>query len=167
VDLPSGIYFYDGTDSCDIALCRKVLTRCLGRMGLSNSFLDVSFLTKQEIQELNNRFRSKDSPTDVLSFPQTEFSEPVGCSNPYVSDKHVHLGDILVSVDVAKENADRIGQSLGREVCFLLVHGLLHLCGHDHEEKNQEELMCAQQRLIMEDLESQFDLSRLVNEHGS
>ena len=59
------------------------------------------------------------------------------------------LGDLVIALDVAAENAQNIGQSLDREVCFLLVHGILHLCGHDHIKKTEEKLMLACQRRLM------------------
>lgn len=59
------------------------------------------------------------------------------------------LGDIVICLDVAQENAKKIGQGLDREVCFLIVHGMLHLCGHDHEIKPEETIMFREQRKIM------------------
>jgi probable rRNA maturation factor len=72
-----------------------------------------------ELRRLNHEFRGKDEPTDVLSFPS---ASPAG-----------ELGDIAISVDRAQEQADSYGHALSAEVQILLLHGVLHLLGHDHE----------------------------------
>lgn len=120
-------------------------------MGLSGWELCVKFVGKEEIKDLNDHYRSKDYATDVLSFPQTEWKAPlrVGKRGGKISGVPV-LGDIVICLDVALENAVKIGQGLDREACFLLVHGILHLCGHDHERKEDEKLMLEDQREIMD-----------------
>lgn len=80
------------------------------------------------IRELNRAYREKDKPTDVLSFP---ISEEVG--------GWTVLGDIVISVDTAKRQAEYIGHSLEEEIKRLLVHGFLHLLGYDHELGKEEE----------------------------
>ena len=73
------------------------------------------------------------------------------------------IGDIVISPEDALRNAENIGHSLDRETCFLLVHGFLHLCGHDHEEPEQERLMLEQQKLVMDYLETVADQPLWVN----
>lgn len=136
------------------AIIKKISTAILDQMGLSSWELCVKFVGKEEIKDLNKQYRSKDYATDVLSFPQAEWKEPLrvgerGGSKKADSDIPV-LGDIVICLDIALENAEKIGQSIDREVCFLLVHGVLHLCGHDHEVEEEELLMLEDQRKIME-----------------
>lgn len=80
------------------------------------------------IREVNNEFRSIDSPTDVLSFPTLDFE---------TEDGYVSFGDILISVDRAKAQAEDFGHSLLREYCFLCVHSALHLMGYDHVDNEE------------------------------
>lgn len=83
----------------------------------------VLFTDDREIRGLNRRFRGKDRPTDVLSFPDgNPLAEPVA-----------RIGDIVISVPTARRNARRAGHPLRREIRHLLIHGFLHLMGYDHE----------------------------------
>ncbi len=113
-----------------------------------NAEVSVSFVDNEEIHKLNLEFRGKDKPTDVLSFPMWEDDEPVGDVDPALGA--VMLGDIVISVERAKEQADEYGHSLAREVCFLAVHSTLHLVGYDHETSEaHEKYMNATQEKIL------------------
>jgi probable rRNA maturation factor len=90
--------------------------------------LSLALVDNQAIQELNARYREKDGPTDVLSFPSGE-RLPTGTKL---------LGDIVISVEQARMQARRRGKSLDEEVESLLIHGILHLLGYDHERSNEE-----------------------------
>ncbi len=92
---------------------------------ISDKEISLSFCSATEIQALNKQYRAKDSVTDVLSFPAI----------PEVPT----LGDIVICVERAQEQADELGHSLKRELAFLFVHGLLHLLGYDHEVSEDEE----------------------------
>lgn len=81
------------------------------------------------IHELNLKYRGKDRPTDVLSFALNEGEEPEIIDGP----TDVLLGDIIISVDTARCQAEEYGHSLEREIAYLTVHGILHLLGYDHE----------------------------------
>lgn len=133
-------------------------------LGVGDYDLAVQFVGKKAIQRLNKDFRGKDKPTDVLSFPQVLWTKPKSVrtriseslDRPSVSHKSPEdllprepLGDLVISLDLAAENAKSIGHSLDREVCFLLVHGILHLCGHDHMKKQEEKRMLSCQRRLM------------------
>jgi len=122
--------------------------------------LDVRFVGLSRMRSLNRSFMGKDRSTDVLSFPQFDWSSPARPPSATTVKKLVgqpfHLGDIVICPDRAKANAQGIGHSLDREVCFLLIHGLLHLCGYDHMSKKDEQPMLKQQRRIM----SQFSKKR-------
>jgi len=80
--------------------------------------VDILIATNKRLRELNRRFRRKDKPTDVLSFPR-----PSG-------------GDIAISAQIARDNAQRFGHSLASELKILVLHGMLHLAGYDHESDN-------------------------------
>lgn len=106
--------------------------------------VSVSFITANEIKELNNTYRNKDSATDVLSFP---LYEPFEIYN--TKDNEVNLGDIVICLDIASEQAKSLDQSIYREVKFLTLHSTLHLIGYDHENELDEVEMLTKQRRIM------------------
>lgn len=121
--------------------------------------LSVSFVNSAEIRALNRDFRGKDKPTDVLSFPQETFSPPLLPRRRRAARRAPRrapspLGDVIISLPEAAANARGIGQPLDREVAFLIVHGMLHLCGHDHEKRADERLMRSAQRTLMAALEA-------------
>ncbi|MBF0442562.1 MAG: rRNA maturation RNase YbeY, partial [Oligoflexales bacterium] len=130
--------------------------KIIGKLLKNDGFeLSVQFVSSGKIKKINEKFRNISRPTDVLSFPQIEWRKKAaafGCERRRaVSGQQpaYHLGDIVISPEVAEKNALSIGHGLDREVCFLLVHGLLHLLGHDHIEKKEEKIMLRQQGLIM------------------
>jgi probable rRNA maturation factor len=132
----------------------RICATVLGKLGLSNTKVAIEFVGPRRIQKLNSDFRSINRPTDVLSFPVREWRKPLCISaktNKQWTDGRYgsHLGDIAICPSIARENAREIGQGLDRETGFLLVHGLLHLVGHDHMEAHEERLMLAQQRKLM------------------
>ena len=98
--------------------------RLLRRLALRDAELSIVLVSDCVIRELNRRWRGRDRPTDVLAFPQTEgpVSPPDGM-----------LGDVVISVDTARRQAAERGTTVGREADRLLIHGLLHLLGYDHE----------------------------------
>ncbi|SDW14274.1 probable rRNA maturation factor [Marininema mesophilum] len=102
----------------------------------------------EEIQRLNREFRQIDRGTDVLSFPQWEPGEP----RHVEEGMPVPLGDIVISLPHAKEQAIEYGHSLERELAFLAVHGFLHLLGYDHGTEEEEEKMFARQEEILSPL---------------
>jgi len=109
--------------------------------------VSVTFCDNEYIRGLNKEFRNVDKHTDVLSFPmydRGEFDE-AECSMGAV------LGDIVISLERAREQAEEIGNTFYREVAFLTVHSVLHLLGYDHERSAEdEEEQCRRQREIIE-----------------
>lgn len=101
-----------------------------------NAELSVSFVDNEAIHELNLRFRGKDRATDVLSFPLWDADEGFQ-EDPAIGA--VALGDIVISAERAREQAEEYGHSFAREVCFLAVHSTLHLLGYDHELGEEDE----------------------------
>jgi probable rRNA maturation factor len=108
----------------------KKLEKLLQGLGLPEAELSVLFIGDRAMRTLNNAWRNRDKTTDVLSFPLREGRFP-----------HIQpdmLGDIVISVPVAARQADEAGHSLTVELERLLVHGLLHLLGYDHEQGFRE-----------------------------
>lgn len=113
---------------------RMLVRRCCNAVLRMEHFEDpaeisVTFVNNEQIRELNKQYRSKDVPTDVLSFPMGE--------NGVYDENHATgakiLGDIVISMEKAVEQAERYGHSLEREVGYLSAHSMLHLLGYDHE----------------------------------
>lgn len=114
--------------------------------------VSVSFVDNQEIRELNKQYRDKDTATDVLSFPLMEFEETeenYSNEEEYVQEDKL-LGDIVISLEKAQEQAIEYGHSFERELAFLTVHGVLHLIGLDHEDEEQEKEMLQRQDKILQ-----------------
>lgn len=103
---------------------------------------NVIIVDNEYIHKLNKEYRGIDRPTDVISFA-LEDSEDIKY------DDFRLLGDIYISLDKAKEQAEEYGHSFKREICFLAVHGFLHLLGYDHMEKDEEKIMFGRQELIL------------------
>ena len=112
----------------------------------------MTFCDNEYIKKINAEFRDKDAATDVLSFPMYDFEAEENMRlNP---DGSVSLGDIVISLERAAEQAKEIGNSFEREVAFLVIHSTLHLLGYDHERSaDDEEAQCLAQREIVESLQ--------------
>jgi probable rRNA maturation factor len=99
--------------------------RALRKLNLTKDSVAIAFVTDSEIARLNKTYRRKNKPTDVLSFPaQPSAKRP---------DRNKFLGDIAIAPAVARRYARKNGRSLQTEICVLILHGLLHLLGYDHE----------------------------------
>ena len=114
-----------------------------------------------QIQEMNRQFRQIDRPTDVLSFPMTEFETPGDFSfleeadaqdNFHPETGELVLGDIVISADKVMEQAREYGHSVKREYAFLIVHSILHLVGYDHMIPEDASRMEQRQREILDQL---------------
>lgn len=130
----------------------------LNHLGMAKKELSLLIVNDPQIKELNRDYRGKDKATDVLSFPQCEWESPL-ISEEIKSPKPLEplLGDIIISLDHTEKSALSLGHSIAREFCFLMIHGLLHLCGHDHMKKEEEELMTEEQRKLLKFLEKESD----------
>ena len=96
-------------------------TRALNAIGKNDSSATIAFVSDKRIRELNRQFRGIDKATDVLSFP---------------AEEEANLGDVAVSVETAATQARENGLTLNQEIAQLILHGLLHLSGYDHETDN-------------------------------
>lgn len=108
--------------------------------------ISVSFVSLEEIHELNREYRNVDRPTDVLSFPQFERDEEIPEVGP------VYLGDVVISTDKAKAQAEEYGHSYERELVYLFTHSVLHLLGYDHMEEDEKKEMREREEEIMSHL---------------
>lgn len=99
--------------------------------------VSVTFTDDARIQKLNRQFRNIDRPTDVLSFPLFDYEGAE--DEPPVDELMGMLGDIVVSLETAKRQAEEFGHSFERETAFLCVHSMLHLLGYDHETSEEDE----------------------------
>jgi probable rRNA maturation factor len=128
-----------------LSFCEQVLTRTLGILQLpAEAEVSVMLVNNEAIQALNLEYRGLDRPTDVLSFSQLEGEELFD-----VRDVPI-LGDIVISMEQAQAQAVDYGHSLERELAFLLVHGLLHLAGYDHDEEFTGTMRDKQEAIMQE-----------------
>ncbi len=120
---------------------RRAAGRILGWLGYRGYELTVAVVDDREIARLNRRYFRRSRPTNVISFPMgegTSSSLPVKV-----------LGDVVISADTARRDAEEVGKEAGEEVLFLLIHGILHLAGYDHEGAKKERLkMEAKERTL-------------------
>lgn len=115
------------------AALRRFGNRAQREIGLGGE-VTVLLTSNDDMRSLNRKFRKKDSPTDVLSFPAASALTGNGA------------GDIAISTEMAREQASRLGHALEQELKILLLHGLLHLAGYDHE-RDKGEMFHAERRL--------------------
>lgn len=111
----------------------RLVDTTLGAVGRADANLTVAFVRDRVIRDLNRKFRGNDRVTDVLSFPAEDELGDASDVSFIGSGVSGFLGDIVVSTDTAVKQADDAGHSFEREVNELVIHGVLHLCGYDHE----------------------------------
>lgn len=154
VKIPSGI--------------RLLIRRCCHAVLLAENFHDgaevsVSFVDNGQIRQLNMEYRGKDTPTDVLSFPLGEN----GVYDKNMESGMFQLGDIVISIEKAVEQAAIYGHSLQREIGFLTVHSMLHLLGYDHEAGGLEQVrMREKEESVLTSLGLQRDASYVLPPDG-
>lgn len=119
-----------------------------------SSAVDITLIIDQDarIQELNREFLGIDAPTDVLAFP-------AGHQDP--DTKHVYLGDVIISYPQAYQQAQKAGHSTTAEINLLVVHGILHLLGHDHRQPEDRAIMWSAQNEILTSLGFAINLPEL------
>jgi probable rRNA maturation factor len=112
----------------NLAALARLAERVLAAAGEPKSELSIELIGDGRMRRLNRTYRKKDRTTDVLAFPMREASNP----------QPALLGDVVISVPTAARQAREAGRSLDEELAALLIHGVLHLCGYDHERGEQE-----------------------------
>lgn len=118
----------------------------------SNAELGMLITDQERVQELNRTYRGEDHPTDVLSFYMTESREESGSESErfvVAPDGIMHLGEVVISYPQAAAQAQEHRHSVNKELAVLTVHGVLHLLGYDHEDKQQQQEMVAREKAIL------------------
>lgn len=114
--------------------------------------VSISLVDDNRIKEINRDFRNIDAATDVLSFPLVEIDEGFIKSTEgdiNLDEDLLLLGDIVISLERAKKQADEYGHSFARELSFLATHGMLHLLGYDHKDNEHESKMLGKQEEVL------------------
>ncbi|PKK99470.1 MAG: rRNA maturation RNase YbeY [Tenericutes bacterium HGW-Tenericutes-2] len=128
------INLYNQTSE-DIKEIKKLLKKVFRSIKQKNN-MQIIFVSQEEIRELNKNFRNIDKSTDVLSFPNDD-------------ELDSSIGDVFISIEQARLQANDYGHSFEREIGFLAVHGYLHLLGFDHHSESEEKLMIEAQENIL------------------
>lgn len=124
-------------------LLQDVIRESLNVEGLDTNYeISISFVENKEIKELNKDFRGVDQETDVLSFPM---EEDFNMGIPI-------LGDVIISVDKALEQAQEYGHSIDREIAYLTAHSMFHLLGYDHMTHEDKKAMRHKEKQVMKNL---------------
>ncbi len=123
----------------------KVIDKALEKENVENSIFNIIFVGSEEIQQINKEYRGKDSVTDVISFALMDGKKLASPVNV--------LGDIYVCIPRMYEQAENYGHSTVREICFLCVHGILHLLGYDHSIDEEEKEMFRKQEEVLNEFE--------------
>lgn len=117
------------------------------KLGVINPIFNIVIVDNEKIKDINKTYRGKDTETDVISFAFEEVEDI-----KYTDFRF--LGEIYISIDKAKSQALEYGHSLKREICFLTVHGLLHLLGYDHIEEADRVVMRGLEEEILDSYEA-------------
>lgn len=125
----------------DLSRLRKRAVRALRAVGHAGSELSIALVGDEEIAELNASWRGRRRATDVLSFSLFE--------GPHREHRHEMLGDVVIGLPAARKNARSRHRSLDDEVARLLIHGLLHLLGHDHKNAGEAGVMRREERRVL------------------
>ena len=128
-------------------IIEKVVEKCFEEENLlkTHLYLSVILTTPNQIQEMNNTYRKINKATDVLSFPMFEKDEIPNI----ISEIEEPLGDIVISIEKVKEQAEEYGHSFERELAYMVVHGFYHLMGYDHIELSDRTVMRAKEENVL------------------
>ncbi|PLX71017.1 MAG: rRNA maturation RNase YbeY [Denitrovibrio sp.] len=131
-----------GAETALFSACAEAVFSAL-EIGFESCEISLLITDDKRVKELNSQYRGKDTPTDVLSFPMSE--------DPF--NEGGMLGDIAISYERAKEQAEEAAIMVERELAFLFIHGVLHLMGYEHEnDPDEEEEMFDLQEEILRNL---------------
>jgi probable rRNA maturation factor len=140
----NNVAFFNQTskDIIELEELRKLIEYAVEKEKLNNVEFSVIFVNNDKIHELNKQYRQIDKPTDVLTFALED-------NNDIIKMDTRLLGDIYISIDKAREQAQEYGHSYLRELAFLMIHGFLHLLGYDHMNEIDEKEMFSRQEEIL------------------
>lgn len=129
----------------DTALVKLRTRKVLQSLELGKVELSILIVNDKKIQELNSDYRAQDKPTDVLSFPQEEDAVDEAGNRL--------LGDVVISAETADKQAEDHGLTLDQEIMLLVIHGVLHLMGYDHEQSREDAVfMKKKTRVVFQEL---------------
>lgn len=130
-----------------IQLMKEAAETCMfsERLPYDDEFVEVSlsFVSKEEIQQINAEYRDKDMVTDVLSFPQYESQDEMR------EEDYLVMGDVIICPEKAQEQAEEYGHSYTREMVYLMVHSMFHLLGYDHMTDEEKAEMRKKEERVM------------------
>ncbi|MBD7967595.1 rRNA maturation RNase YbeY [Paenibacillus gallinarum] len=137
-----------------IGTLERLLEKAAEMEKITDGEVALTFVTDQEIHELNKEYRGIDRPTDVLSFAMNEsIDEELDIIYDLGENEAIDLpeilGDIIISVETAIAQSKEYGHSIDREIGFLFVHGFLHLLGYDHQDEASEAEMMGKQETVL------------------
>ena len=140
-------FFNETSENLDneLEIVHKVLIHGLKKLKIQEAIFNVIIVDNEYIHKLNKEYRNIDRETDVITFALED-------DKTFNPDIRI-LGDVYISIDKAKSQSIEYGHSLLRELCFLAVHGMLHLLGYDHMEKKDEEVMFKLQEEILDEMD--------------
>lgn len=133
----------------------KVLNKCFKEENLENSklYITITLTNPENIRIINKQYRNIDRATDVLSFPMFEKEElDKKIQNNDFEHQDV-LGDLIISIEKVKEQAEEYGHSFERELSYMVVHGFCHLMGYDHIKEEDKKIMRPKEEKILNDLQ--------------
>ena len=140
---------------------QKIAQQVLFAQGISsNAELSLVITSQESMQELNRKYRGKDKPTDVLAFAMLPAEKEETEAIPFVTapDGVLHLGEVIISYPQAVIQAEEHGHSVKREITILLIHGVLHLLGYEHNKPELEREMRARESEILSRIEGDISL---------
>jgi probable rRNA maturation factor len=140
------IEIFNNTDEDikELETVEKVLYSAMDKEGLKDTSFNLIIVDNEYIHNLNKEYRGIDRETDVITFALEDEDTLI------IGDNERILGDIYISIDRARSQAEEYGHSFLRELSFLAVHGFYHLLGYDHQTKEEEEVMFGKQEEVLE-----------------
>ena len=133
----------------ELSELKELLVNVATDEGLENILFNVIIIDNSRIREINREYRNIDRETDVISFALED-------DKTFNLEEIRVLGDIYISIDKTRSQAEEYGHSFKRELSFLAIHGFLHLLGYDHMEKDEEEIMFKKQEEVL----SRYEINR-------
>ena len=133
---------------------QTVINKCfeIEKLEKLNLYISITLTTPEEIRKINNEFRNIDKETDVLSFPMFEKIEIDNMVMEQNNTIPETIGDIIVSIERVKQQAEEYGHSFERELAYMVVHGFYHLMGEDHIEEHDKKVMREKEEKILSKL---------------
>jgi len=141
------IHNRSGRNDVDVAHWRQVAVETLKAEGVRRGDFDLIFVPADEMSELNHVHMGHDGPTDVLSFPLDRPSDGLDPQSAAELEVPRHLGDVVICPQVAEQQAPEHCGDFESELALLVIHGVLHVLGHEHRERQEQERMLERERI--------------------